>query len=454
MKTTTNLGLKKPEGTDIVNIDDINYNADIMDAEIGNIKKGVVKVGASGSSDTAAKLQTPRAISLNGDVIGNANFDGSANTCINARLQNSGVTAGSYTKVSVDEKGRVVAGSNPMTLAGYGITDALPASSYTAADVLNKLKTVHGEGSGLNADLLDGKDSTAFATAAQGAKADTALQTSQLNKSGGAVSYDVFKSYLDDNVKHITIAERTAWNNKVDSFSTSVSPQAGKIPILDSNGRLGMGAIQLGTNVTYYVNPSMGSDSNNGLTSGTPFKTIGNALSSLPRFILANITINLAPGTYNEDLWISSFFGEGQISIIGDTTVSSSYSVKSLVVKSCKCTVIIQGVNFTTTTANAITVVNSSYCYIDRCNIVGSASSYVGIYTSSSSSGTVIGTQISNRLITIFAERSTNLYCENNTGNGNITGYQSVTSSTLGYYGTIPTATISTSVYSGGVIRS
>lgn len=34
MKTTANLGLKKPEGTDIVNIDDFNYNADIIDAEL------------------------------------------------------------------------------------------------------------------------------------------------------------------------------------------------------------------------------------------------------------------------------------------------------------------------------------------------------------------------------------------------------------------------------------
>ncbi|APM37387.1 hypothetical protein [Clostridium kluyveri] len=37
MKTTANLGLKKPEGTDVVNIDDLNYNADALDAEV--IKK-------------------------------------------------------------------------------------------------------------------------------------------------------------------------------------------------------------------------------------------------------------------------------------------------------------------------------------------------------------------------------------------------------------------------------
>ena len=35
---------------------------------------------------------------------------------------------------------------------------ALPASSYTAADVLAKIKTVDGSGSGLDADLFKGSD--------------------------------------------------------------------------------------------------------------------------------------------------------------------------------------------------------------------------------------------------------------------------------------------------------
>ena len=43
----------------------------------------------------------------------------------------------------------------------------LPTASYTAADVLTKIKTVDGAGSGLDADLLDGQSSAAFATAAE-----------------------------------------------------------------------------------------------------------------------------------------------------------------------------------------------------------------------------------------------------------------------------------------------
>lgn len=48
---------------------------------------------------------------------------------------------------------------------------------FTAKEILEKLKTVDGTASGLDADLLDGKESTDFATSSQGAKADTAIQS-------------------------------------------------------------------------------------------------------------------------------------------------------------------------------------------------------------------------------------------------------------------------------------
>ena len=38
MKLTTNYSLKKPEGSDVVNIDDFNYNADIIDNAIQETK--------------------------------------------------------------------------------------------------------------------------------------------------------------------------------------------------------------------------------------------------------------------------------------------------------------------------------------------------------------------------------------------------------------------------------
>jgi phage-related tail fiber protein len=48
---------------------------------------------------------------------------------VSLTLANSGVTAGTYRSVTVDAKGRVTAGTNPTTLSGYGITDALSNST-------------------------------------------------------------------------------------------------------------------------------------------------------------------------------------------------------------------------------------------------------------------------------------------------------------------------------------
>ena len=38
MKLTTNYSLKKPEGSDVVNIDDFNYNSDLLDSKIKTIE--------------------------------------------------------------------------------------------------------------------------------------------------------------------------------------------------------------------------------------------------------------------------------------------------------------------------------------------------------------------------------------------------------------------------------
>ncbi|MDG0817499.1 tail fiber domain-containing protein [Bdellovibrio svalbardensis] len=52
-------------------------------------------------------------------------------------LANSGVTAGTYKSVTVDAKGRVTSGTNPSTLAGYGITDALPLAGGTMSGAID-----------------------------------------------------------------------------------------------------------------------------------------------------------------------------------------------------------------------------------------------------------------------------------------------------------------------------
>ncbi len=76
----------------------------------------------SGAAATANALTTPRTIAMTGDVTGTNTFDGSANISTAMTLAASGVSAGTYTKVTVDAKGRVTVGAQ---LASGDVTTAL-----------------------------------------------------------------------------------------------------------------------------------------------------------------------------------------------------------------------------------------------------------------------------------------------------------------------------------------
>jgi hypothetical protein len=100
-------------------------------AKLANLTaNGFVKTsGGDGtlSVDTNTYLTGNQTITLSGDATG------SGTTSIPVTLANSGVTVGTYKSVTVDVKGRVTAGTNPTTLAGYGITDAQPLDSDLTA---------------------------------------------------------------------------------------------------------------------------------------------------------------------------------------------------------------------------------------------------------------------------------------------------------------------------------
>lgn len=154
---------------------------------------------ADGNAATASKLQTARTISLSGDVTGSVSFDGSANVTIATTLANSGVTAGTYTKVTVDAKGRVTSGTTlsasdipgldwskiisgkPTTLAGYGITDAVNISEVVATPQANKI---------LKLDSGGNLPTSITGNAATASKLQTARTITLSGDISGSVSFD------------------------------------------------------------------------------------------------------------------------------------------------------------------------------------------------------------------------------------------------------------------------
>jgi hypothetical protein len=125
-------------------------------------------------------------------------------------------------------------------------TDKLESSSYTASDVLTKIKTVDGTGSGLDADLLDGNQATAFATAAQGSLADSAVQNlgdlgitstaAELNKLDGFTGTKDDLNYAKDlRATGVTSTEYDYLDGVTSNIQTQIDNKlADSKPILDA----------------------------------------------------------------------------------------------------------------------------------------------------------------------------------------------------------------------------
>jgi hypothetical protein len=111
-----------------------------LDADLLDGQHGSYYLPASSNAVSASKLLTARAIAISGDGTGTINFDGSANVSIPLTLATV-ATSGTYKSVTVNAKGLVTSGTNPTTLAGYGITDAQPAS--TAWNTSNLISPIY-----------------------------------------------------------------------------------------------------------------------------------------------------------------------------------------------------------------------------------------------------------------------------------------------------------------------
>ena len=181
-----------------------------------------------GTADTAAKLSTPRQFSIAGDGTAQAvNFDGSANVELQLVLANiAGLTAGTYTKVTVDAKGRVTTGttleiSDLPSIPNTKITGLGTAATANTGDQQGNVPVVQADGK-LLASLLPDHSGTYVPTtttingkplsAAVTLTADDvgAIPATQKGQAGGVAELDStgkvpaaqLPSYVDDVVEY------------------------------------------------------------------------------------------------------------------------------------------------------------------------------------------------------------------------------------------------------------
>lgn len=118
----------------------------------------------------AKKVYLPTGVQAgSGDIESNAIYDVVYQTALDS-------AAGGFKIVGSDSGAEALAVANA----------ALPSSSYTAADVLTKIKTVDGAGSGLDADTVDGVEASALARTAGGTITGTIQVTGQDDPASGS----------------------------------------------------------------------------------------------------------------------------------------------------------------------------------------------------------------------------------------------------------------------------
>ena len=122
------------DGIITVNDDSHNHtiaNIDGLQDALDNITEGTVSSAEKATADSEGQNIADtyiKGLSVSGRTITYTKGDGDTGTITTQDTTythpNSGVSAGTYKSVTVNEQGHVTAGSNPTTLAGYGITDA------------------------------------------------------------------------------------------------------------------------------------------------------------------------------------------------------------------------------------------------------------------------------------------------------------------------------------------
>jgi hypothetical protein len=206
-------------------------------------------------------------------------------------------------------------------------------------------------------------------------------------------------------------------------------------------------------NLTYYVDKTNGLDTNDGLTSGTAFKTITKAISMVPQIINHTVTVNIATGDYSSEGGINliGYVGKSSINFYGDTAVSTNVTINRMGILRCYIPIVVRGINITNAGTAGIAVSTCSNATISYCNIIASWPTLDAI-SFTNSTGTINNCVLSNKANAIKCTNS-QVYSDTNSGTGNTVGLSSEKCGTIGKNGTQPSGTTAESVTTGGVIR-
>ncbi|OBZ08935.1 hypothetical protein A8L34_22565 [Bacillus sp. FJAT-27264] len=229
----------------------------------------------------------------------------------------------------------------------------------------------------------------------------------------------------------------------LDGVTSAIQPQLNARPLLTTTPQ------QTTADITYYVRTD-GNDNNNGLanTAAGAFKTIGKAISMIPQVINHTVVVNVAAGTYAENILIKGLAGSGTFGI----TASGTTNVPRILVQANTIQVTVTGFTATSAAANAIELTNNVWVWLQNCNATASAGSYYGVMIYGGTA-VISGGTYSNKTTAIWARSGANVFVVGVGGSGSGYGYLATEGAKIGgNSGTMSATAIISSTQTGGII--
>lgn len=188
------------------------------------------------AAETAKTLETARELSLTGDVTSEAiSFDGSQNVAFTTVLATiAGLTAGDYTKVTVDKKGRVIAGktldaADIPTISKDKVSGLGTAASLNTGTAAGNVVAVGSDGK-IPSDLLPALAITDTFVV----DSETAMLALSVQRGDVAIRTDLGKSFI---LKATPATQLANWQEILtpESPVQSVNGKTGAVTLTASN---------------------------------------------------------------------------------------------------------------------------------------------------------------------------------------------------------------------------
>jgi len=219
----------------------------------------------------------------------------------------------------------------------------------------------------------NGVASTSYIYNIQNVVQDAAELNITVNPSGTATIQDVLERVDstggDISETIIETLEATEEKYPIPAVGETVSVFAGKIQAFFENTK------PLETDTSYYV-ATTGSDTTGDGSISSPYASITKALSVVPKDLGGyTVTINVADGTYNEDITISGF-NNGYLTLRrqGDLELNSLCNVNKITVNYCD-SVSVGSFNLTSENTESVYVNRCKFVLVNFCQSIASAPS-------------------------------------------------------------------------------